>query len=873
MRIPIHVSRAARTGSLLAAVRIGVPLPRHALSTCNRLAAVDAGGRALPCQARVRALWPDRSIKWMLVDLVVPADADGAQTVWLVDREEAAAGEAWPFVPLQAVQTTRGIVVRTGAAEFELHSNATALLAAARIDGVARLAGEGVGILLRDRDGVPRQAKVSRLALEDAGPVRVDVTVDGRFGGAPDCPLEFRARVAFVAGVSGLACEFRVRNPRPARHVGGLWDLGDEGSWRIADLSVRVPPAGPLEWLEWSAEPGQALRRAEPAPWCLYQDSSGGEHWDSPNHVDAAGRSTVSFRGYEVRIGDAARPQVAARGERAQPVLVAGGAAGWVAASVDEFWQNFPKALRCGDGAIEIGLFPSESAVATELQGGEQKRHRFRLDFGSPGERPATRSPLEAAHAWVEPSWVEATGAVPGLVVDLDAAREAADYVAQIVEGPDPFMARREVIDEYGWRNFGDLYADHEAVDHQGPAPFVSHYNNQYDFVWGAGVHALRTGDPRWWRLMHDAARHTADIDVYHTRDDRPAFNGGLFWHSDHYLPAGTATHRTYSRLNATGRDYGGGPGNEHNYAAGLLLHHYLTGDTDSREAVIGLSDWVLAMDDGERTLLGVLDPGPTGAASVTLEPDYHGPGRGPGNSIAVLLDAYAATMARAYMAKAEELVGRCIHPHDDVDARRLDDPERRWSYLVFLQALGKYLDAKRELGEFDHAFQYARESLLRYADWMLDNEVPYRDVLHKVELPTETWSAHDIRKCHVLHLAARYDHRGRSEAFRERATFFYERCLGDLGTFGTRSLTRPLVILCVHGHLHAYYRKLAASGADARACWDHVYDFGAPRDFLPQRMRAIGAFRRRLDAALQEVRRILKDRAGRRRRIDGGRS
>src|SRR5690606_24320431 len=133
---------------------------------------------------------------------------------------------------------------------------------------------------------------------------------------------------------------------------------------------------------------------------------------------------------------------------------------------------------------------------------------------------------------------------------------------------------------------------------------------------------------------------------------------------------------------------------------------HYLTGDTDSREAVIGLADWVLAMDDGERTLLGVLDPGPTRAASVTLEPDYHGPGRGPGNSIAVLLDAYAATLARAYMAKAEELVGRCIHPHDDVDARRLDDPERRWSYLVFLQALGKYLDAKRELGEFDHAFQ-----------------------------------------------------------------------------------------------------------------------------------------------------------------------
>src|SRR5690606_17765134 len=124
---------------------------------------------------------------------------------------------------------------------------------------------------------------------------------------------------------------------------------------------------------------------------------------------------------------------------------------------------------------------------------------------------------------------------------------------------------RREIVDEYGWRHFGDLYADHEAVGHVGTTPFVSHYNNQYDFVLGAGVHALRTGNPDWLRLMTDAARHTIDIDVYHTRGDRSAFNGGLFWHTDHYRPAATATHRTYSRRNAGNGQYGGGPSNEHN--------------------------------------------------------------------------------------------------------------------------------------------------------------------------------------------------------------------------------------------------------------------------------------------------------------------
>ena len=42
-----------------------------------------------------------------------------------------------------------------------------------------------------------------------------------------------------------------------------------------------------------------------------------------------------------------------------------------------------------------------------------------------------------------------------------------ADYVRLVnaaIEGPDTFELKRERVDEYGWRHFGDLYADHEAV-------------------------------------------------------------------------------------------------------------------------------------------------------------------------------------------------------------------------------------------------------------------------------------------------------------------------------------------------------------------------------------------------------------------------
>lgn len=117
-------------------------------------------------------------------------------------------------------------------------------------------------------------------------------------------------------------------------------------------------------------------------------------------------------------------------------------------------------------------------------------------------------------------------------------------------------------------------------------------------------------------------------------------------------------------------------------------------------------------------------------------------------------------------MSKAEELIQRCIHPADNIAALDLDEPEYRWSYLVFLQVLGKYLDIKVEFGEIDYLFQYARESLLAYAKWILENEAPYKDVLHKVLIPTETWPAHDIRKCHVLHVASEYVGQKRGAAF-----------------------------------------------------------------------------------------------------------
>ena len=268
-----------------------------------------------------------------------------------------------------------------------------------------------------------------------------------------------------------------------------------------------------------------------------------------------------------------------------------------------------------------------------------------------------------------------------------------------------------------------------------------------------------------------------------------------------------------------------------------MLRYYYLSGDRGAREAVLALAEWVLHLDDGSNSIFAFLDSSDTGKASCTVSPDYQKAGRGAGNSINALLDAYELSANRKFLAKAEQLICRCIHPADDISALRLDEPEYRWSYLVFLQVLGKYLGVKAESGEIDYVFYYARDSLLHYGQWMLEHEVPYKDVLHKVEIPTETWPAQDIRKCHVMHLAANYSSGERRQAFADKADYFFDRCLDDLLSFNTSGLARPRVILAGYGYVHSYYRRIGYVAEETcEYLGGHEYDFGFPVEFVPQR-------------------------------------
>ncbi|HEX5069854.1 MAG TPA: hypothetical protein VFV78_06520 [Vicinamibacterales bacterium] len=803
-------------------VTFGFPLPEAAARSTSEIS-VDGPAGPVPVQARALDLWPDGSIRWALIDTRFDT-ANGRAEGYSARVGDTAVPS--PDLGLRVVVSADGIRIATGIATFDIRVGGAFPLSDVAVGDARTIDGTASGLFV-EHEGRQHRGLVTGVTVREQGPLRADIDVSGTIGA--QLPLDVFARVEVFAQTATVRLAVTLRNHRRAEHVGGQWPLGDPGSVLLTSARLVFALAHSIDRVRCAPEPGAA--GADVAlPFAIHQESSGADVWDGPIHRNRDGRVPLRYRGYELR--EAGRRTV---GRRASPVVVADSGGREISVAIPQFWENFPQAIALTSSALSIDWWPAVGDVH-ELQGGEQKTHRAVIAFA-----PDTVSspPLAWVHdplsVYPAPDWCCGSGVVPFLVPE--AVGSDIGYLSIVRGGLDPehgFLAKRELADEYGWRNFGDLHADHESAFQPPGQRVVSHYNNQYDAVAAFALHFLRTGDSRWWRLCDDLARHVTDIDIYRTTEDKSAYNGGLFWHTNHYTDAGTATHRTYPR----GGKEGGGPSAEHNYNAGLMLHYFMTGDRQSRDAAIGLGRWVILMEDGRLTPLRRLASGSTGLASATGSMTYHGPGRAAANSILACLVALRLTGDSEYLAMAETLIQRCVHPDENLEALNLLDVERRWYYTVFLQAVGVYLQFKEERDDRDAMFSYAQASLLHYARWMSVHERPYLSRPDVLEFPNETWPAQDMRKADVFGWAALHAEGAERQAFIERAAFFFRYSVETLQAAPGRFHCRPLVLMLSNGWRYAWLTSRTGDLAPPPS----APQLSAPvrPAFVPQKVRAM---------------------------------
>lgn len=280
----------------------------------------------------------------------------------------------------------------------------------------------------------------------------------------------------------------------------------------------------------------------------------------------------------------------------------------------------------------------------------------------------------------------------------------------------------------------------------------------------------------------------------------------------------------------------GGGPAASHNYSTGWWLTYLLTGKTRYKTAAINAADYVMQIEDGSKTIFRWLSRSQTGNSTASGD-GYYGPGRAAANSTHALLTGFEITGNPKYLQRAELLMYRTVHPEQDLNELDLLNAELRWFYTMYLESLCRFLSCKRINNQIDDSYQYGVACLRHYATWMVINERPTLSEPDQLQYPTETWAAQDLRKWHILEIAAKYES---NEKIRDqlltKANFFYEYCIQYLSNCETKSLCRPQALILNIG----WQRAAFISDTDTTSPSSIQKTFKKQKIFKPQKTIAI---------------------------------
>ena len=313
-------------------VRIGVPLPRGYLHDVSHLKLKDTAGVLQDLQVTPLAYWPDQTVKWALLDFFAAVSGKADTTLSVVCEGGINQPASSMSSEIELISQDENFVVRTGVAEFTVSRKTLAPFSSVRIGNTEILASQGSEILLQSVKGQTLPAEIDEFCVEEAGQLRCTLRAQGRFRRTNGKPFaNFNMRLAFFAGMSIVQLEFLIHNPQAARHPGGIWDLGDPGSIIFQNLSIILKGSGPLQDVNWQAESGDDITRTNATQWKLYQDSSGGNAWNSKNHIDGSANLTVSFPGYRVSTFNGNSEERIAEGSRAIPFVRVNTSSSWLA--------------------------------------------------------------------------------------------------------------------------------------------------------------------------------------------------------------------------------------------------------------------------------------------------------------------------------------------------------------------------------------------------------------------------------------------------------------------------------------------------------------------------------------------------------------
>ena len=277
-------------------IQIGIPLPCGWYHDAEDIQISDEK-HLLPSERKPTIFWSDGSIKWCLLGFYISLDKNEEKSIFL---GEAKTTTGLP-PPQQLIKDSAdSIQVKTKNCNFQLSKEHFRFIDQITHKGTL-VAKNGLCRLLTS-DDERLNAIIDKFDYRTAHgwqyPLYSEIHMTGRFHNSNGpVALYFESRLEFFFESDRVECSITLHNPNRANHPSGLWDLGDENSLYIKDFSLGFD-VNDKQDIRWKAESDQAWRVLKGNTLEIYQESSGGEHWDSPNHKNRHDRVPMHLKGY-----------------------------------------------------------------------------------------------------------------------------------------------------------------------------------------------------------------------------------------------------------------------------------------------------------------------------------------------------------------------------------------------------------------------------------------------------------------------------------------------------------------------------------------------------------------------------------------------
>ena len=563
-------------------VTLGVPWPQGKIPKGQAFALATPGAAGIPMQSWPLAYWPDGSLKWTAHALPAGAGLADALALTPAGRPPTAAPGSGLSVRVQ--DNDAEVSVDTGIIACRIPRRGAHLIRSITRAG-RDIARNGKLVALSDDqpDGsagatrhVAFESDIKTVTVEQRGPVRAVVKIDGMHRGGQRAWLPFSVRLYFYAGaesvrimhtfvfdgdeqkefIRGIGLRFNVpmRDQPHDRHVRFAGE--EKGLWAEA---VRG-----LTGLR--RDPGAAFRSAQvDGRACPPLDAMAPNVRKLMHLVPAWGDYTLSqlsADGFQIR--KRTKPGHgwidAAWGRRAAGAGYVGGASGGVAFGLRDFWQRHPTQLdirnaHTDDAEVTLWMWsPDAQAMdmrfyhdgmgmethADELDGLEITYEDYEKGYGSPhGVARSSEITLWALAA--TPSREAMTHIAQAVQSPPQLVAQPAHYLACKVFGgmwslPDrSHPAKAHIEDEldrrfdyyrgqveqhhwYGFWNYGDVMHTYDADRHVwrydvGGYAWDNSELSPDLWLWYS---FLRTGRADIFRLAEAMVRHTSEVDIYH---------------------------------------------------------------------------------------------------------------------------------------------------------------------------------------------------------------------------------------------------------------------------------------------------------------------------------------------------------------------